>query len=602
MWICCHRAAEGPTCRDRHEASLLKAFAAAAAATGLAPHEVPTAVAILSEKWSAKDGTLTPSNKVDRAGITSRFGRDLQRIGAGGGMAGADTSGKGPAAKHALDARVVRFLSTKAEDAAAAVFRREIFADGAAAEDLTIVELGGDSIVAARVKGAFPSKLTIDQIVSLPLGHLRKLVQGTAVGSVGPSADFWASEVSRSQQALAPPTDRRSRQAADGDDATVVLVTGVTGFVGPHLLAALGRQGRWSKIIALVRPPLSRVGALSSGLQPDLELIAADVGAPGLGLTAADRDRLANTVIDTVVHSAAHVDHMQSYQQLYRTNVAACDELVAVLASSHPTFVFVSSVSAAAPNSAEDLESTPADAVTALGGGYGKTKWVAERRLAATAHTGALRSLRIVRLGLIGPHSTTGEANFNDWLHLFLRAAAAAKAAPEMLADASIEMLPVDAAAATLASLAAADAASTTDPACAAVRINHVDARAAGILACSVTQLLSAAVAGLGPGGGDGRAPTVLPYAAWCGRVRSIGGPAEKVLALLPAPDTVERPGLFMMPSASREDLQRGTEVRTVLATALPGLEAGCYKTAMFQKGWTTRFAGLLGAAPEPRG
>ena len=34
---------------------------------------------------------------------------------------------------------------------------------------------------------------------------------------------------------------------------------GVTGFLGPHLLEALAATKAWPRIVALVRPPLSRV-------------------------------------------------------------------------------------------------------------------------------------------------------------------------------------------------------------------------------------------------------------------------------------------------------------------------------------------------------
>lgn len=82
-------------------------------------------------------------------------------------------------------------------------------------------------------------------------------------------------------------------------------------------------------------------------------------------------------------------------------NVTACDELVELVAASRPRFVFVqsasrdisepacdhrfvfvSSVSAACRGAAETIDSTPESQVTALGGGYGQSKWVAERRLA----------------------------------------------------------------------------------------------------------------------------------------------------------------------------------------------------------------------------
>jgi fatty acid CoA ligase FadD9 len=571
-----------PSCRGQHEATLVKAFAAAASAAGLASYEVPTSVAILSEKWSTADGTLTSSNKVDRAGIEARFAADLRRLGVS-----ADPEDR----EQTVDARVIAYLSVQSDEEASAIFAGDVFADGATAADRTLIELGGDSIAAARIRGSFSSKLDIGQVASLSIGELRKLVHGTSSTGDGLTAEYWESETVWAHQTRASYGMKAVTQHST--DEKVVLVTGVTGFIGPHLLSAISQRGRWSKIVVLVRPPLSRVMRLP-GI--NLELIAADMAQKGFGLSDHDRHKLANISIDTVVHSAAHVDHIQTYRQLHATNVRACDELVAILAPSRPAFVFVSSVSAAGPGAGEDLDSTSADAVTSLGGGYGQTKWVAERRLAAALRAGCFRSLRIARLGLIGPHSRTGEHNSSDSLHLFLRAVAAAKAVPEMAADASIEMLPVDTAVAVLASMTEADAMRGVAPAISVspvVRIDHVDARAAGIRPCLLAPLLHLAASvppatGAGVIAGDKNAILTLPYVAWHGRVREVGGQDEKVLVVLPPPDAVPA-GPFVMPSAAREDLQRGQAIQSIVA-ALPSFDAEPYGDDFLGQ-WASQFA-----------
>ena len=314
--------------------------------------------------------------------------------------------------------------------------------------------------------------------------------------------------------------------------------------IGPHLLSALASHGRWTKVIALVRPPIERDPAIGLGLplEFEFEILSADFSQPGLGLSDADRRMITSTVFDCVVHSAAYVDHVRTYQQMKAANVASCDELVELVAHSRLRFVFVSSVSAACRGAAESIDSTPESEVTALGkftsnlsllvihgyvpdrlvvfagGGYGQSKWVAERRLAAACTHGLLRSLCVVRLGLIGPHSQTAEANVTDWIQLFLKAAIAVQAIPTMSADSDIEMLPVDATAQVLTALAVNDAVGT------GIEVVHLDARAANMHPCPLLPLFSAV-------GGD--TWPRLPYSEWHARVRAHGGVSAQPLSFL---------------------------------------------------------------------
>jgi thioester reductase-like protein len=328
----------------------------------------------------------------------------------------------------------------------------------------------------------------------------------------------------------------------------------------------LALHGKWQRVVALVRPPIDREPAigLHLPLEFELELISADLSQPGLGLSSYDRRTLQSTDFDCVVHSGAHVDHVRAYHQMKAANVTACDELVELLAHSKPRFVFVSSVSAACTGASETIDGTPENAVTALGG-YGQSKWVAERRLAAARQHGLIRSLCVVRLGLIGPHSQTAEANVADWFQLFLTAVVAVRCVPDMPADSAVEMLPVDAAVHALATLAAAEEADHAE-----VAVLHVDARAATIEPSPVLPLLSAA-------GGDSW-PQVS-YAEWHARVRAHGGIAEKALAVLPAPDRVQ---YFRLPSAS--DLQRSGHVTTLIASS--GVQRDCYNNITFHRLW----------------
>jgi fatty acid CoA ligase FadD9 len=539
------------------EAALQQEFVKMARSAGLAAYETPAQVAILSEKWNPQSGTMTSSNKVDRSGIERRFAADLQRIGVGGRdseskAALGDGSGHG-SAKQSIDTYVCNYLGAPTEEEADAALLSCCAGGCDLSSAATLADIGGDSIMAARVAGSFTDKLTIVQVVSLPLAELRKRVQhGTPPEKEHTdvhTAEFWTAEAD-CEWSLPAST------AASDDGAKILLLTGVTGFIGPVLLAALAQHGRWQKIVALVRPPLERVNvALDLPAGVEIQLVAADLSQQGLGITEQDMQLLRTISFDTVVHSAARVDHILSYEQLKPSNVDACDELVRLVSPSKPRFVFVSSLSAACHGAAEDLISTPAEAVTAgLGGGYGQTKWVAERRLEQAREVGLLRSLCIVRLGLVGPHSVSGAANRHDVLHLCMRAISAIKAAPLMPVGQSIEMLAVDAAVAIMTTLAATDHDHDRDhedetggTSC----VVHLDAEAAGAVPCPMDKLVSAASCG--------NAVVVLPYDEWYSRVREAGRDAARALAVLPLPSPAGQPdGAFTFPSASRGDLERG--------------------------------------------
>lgn len=234
-----------PESRPRAEAGLLAAFAKLGASAGLATHEIPKAVAILGEAWSAEAGTLTSSNKVDRAGIVGKFAADLHRIGAG--MQG------GSRKEQSIDAKVCGYLSAQSRQEA-------VVALGSDADDVTldvvrimmmdftlqlfdfilkywVLQVGGDSIAAARIAGSFPGRLTIAQVVSLPLSELRRCVHNDTASTSGPALQFWTAEAVWSPPTaipiVRPPCELKA-----------LLITGVTGFIGPHLLDAIALHGR----------------------------------------------------------------------------------------------------------------------------------------------------------------------------------------------------------------------------------------------------------------------------------------------------------------------------------------------------------------------
>ncbi|HET8978277.1 MAG TPA: SDR family oxidoreductase [Solirubrobacteraceae bacterium] len=118
-----------------------------------------------------------------------------------------------------------------------------------------------------------------------------------------------------------------------------VLLTGTTGFIGMELLARyLERSDRG--IVALVRAPSAeaaraRIDTVLENLFGDqwraytdrVEVVPADMTAPGLGLDPRDRDRLAERVT-TIVHSAASVSFTLPLTEAREINVAGTQRML----------------------------------------------------------------------------------------------------------------------------------------------------------------------------------------------------------------------------------------------------------------------------------
>jgi thioester reductase-like protein len=125
-----------------------------------------------------------------------------------------------------------------------------------------------------------------------------------------------------------------------------VLLTGTTGFIGMELLARyLERSDRG--IVALVRAgspegAQARIDAVLKNLfgarwrdhTGRVEAVPADVTAPGLGLAAAEHERLADRVT-TIVHSAASVSFTLPLDEARKINVAGTRRMLELAELAH---------------------------------------------------------------------------------------------------------------------------------------------------------------------------------------------------------------------------------------------------------------------------
>ncbi|MGV9801529.1 amino acid adenylation domain-containing protein [Mycobacterium sp. NPDC003449] len=342
--------------------------------------------------------------------------------------------------------------------------------------DASFFDLGGDSISAMRVVAAVNTSLDVDLAVRTlfeaptvsglaqrldsaaapdPAAATRAVSFASVHGSdaVEVHADdlklekFIDAATLRTAPTLAPPT---------GNLGTVLL-TGATGFLGRYLLLDWLQRTRRvdDTVICLVRgrsdedarrrleatfdtdPALSRhFRELAAGR---LRVIAGDKGAPNLGLDEPTWQQLAESV-DLIVDSAAFVNSVLPYGELFGPNVVGTAELIrfALTTKLKPyTFVSTSDVgrqvepSRFVENADIRLISATRTVDTGYANGYGNSKWAGEVLL-REAHDLCGLPVAVFRSGMIMTEPRyAGQLNVTDTVTRMVLSIVATGVAPE---------------------------------------------------------------------------------------------------------------------------------------------------------------------------
>ncbi|TCO60863.1 non-ribosomal peptide synthetase [Actinocrispum wychmicini] len=212
-----------------------------------------------------------------------------------------------------------------------------------------------------------------------------------------------------------------------------VLLTGATGFVGARIaydilagtdlrLVCLARAGDDDRATRRVVDVLAGRGWWDPAFADRLTGFAADLALPRLALADPVWDRLAEDC-DLIMHSAALVNFLYDYRAHRRANVLGTTEVLRLAMSGRPaplhyvsTLAALQSATDRATPLAEDVDVVTVDAPP---GGYNRSKWVIERRLALARQRGAL--VTVLRLGEVMP-ADNGIPNTSALSHLLLTA------------------------------------------------------------------------------------------------------------------------------------------------------------------------------------
>ena len=241
-------------------------------------------------------------------------------------------------------------------------------------------------------------------------------------------------------------------------EASSVLVTGTTGFLGAFLLDELVRAaGPDTRFYCLVRDRDSGKGGSTNRVLDTLRFyglaghsagdrivpVAGDLTQPRMGLDNDEYRRLAEEV-DLIFHCAASVNYAYPYSAAKPHTVGGTLEVLKFACTDVAKPIQYISSNGVFPGGDDNpyLENSDIDGfVNRMEGGYNQAKWVAERLVWQAVSRGL--PVCIFRPGNIGHHSGTGTVNPNDFLSLIIKACARLGCAP-LAPEWFFEMTPVD--------------------------------------------------------------------------------------------------------------------------------------------------------------
>lgn len=387
-------AAAAESSADDLESAVAESMRSAAHSAGLNSYEIPRAIIVELEPFSAAAGLLSEVGKPLRPRLTEKYATalarrydDIERDKASRTRILLDTGDQRPPTETVLQA-------------AAAVL-------GTSAElDAVFSDLGGDSLTAVAYSRLLSQIYGVPVPVATIIGStntLRSIADYIATHAAGtapplrdgdPGSPLRAADLTLEGFFTPPPTVR-----SEPASPHTVLITGATGYLGRLLVLEWARRLAPvnGTVICLVRADVPAAAGrrlwLNVSASHDLlhhleespttiDVVCGDLGAPRLGLDEQTWQRLA-TEVDLIVHTAALVNHLLPYADLAGTNVAGTAEIIRLaLTTRHKPVHYLSSVAVADDSypldEYGDIRLQSPTRTRGYAKGYANTKWASE--------------------------------------------------------------------------------------------------------------------------------------------------------------------------------------------------------------------------------
>lgn len=420
-----------------------------AAEARLQPYEIPRDFLLEPERFTRDNGLLTGVGKLLRPALKARYGERLDAL-----YADIEASQGNQLDELRSASGSLPTIDTVRRAAAATL---GLPGDTALRPDAKFIDLGGDSLsafsFATLLSEIFAVDVPVQTIVSptADLTSVAKYIDGERLSAS--TRPTFASVHGRGAT-VARAADLTLDKFLDADtlaaaralpgpagNVNTVLLTGANGYLGRFLcldwLQRLAPTG--GTMICLARGADPTAGrqrieaAIDSGdaelsarfrrlADKHLRVLVGDVGAPNLGLDTRTYDRLAESV-DLIVHSAALVNHVLPYSQLFGPNVVGTAEIIKLAITKRLKPInYISTVAVTTlPDGSfmgEDVDVRTASPSRSLGeayaSGYATSKWAGEVLL-REAHDLCGVPVAVFRSDMILAHSDfAGQLNVPD--------------------------------------------------------------------------------------------------------------------------------------------------------------------------------------------